>query len=229
MTEQPRYNQKLIDAKLKQLERFRKERRQRSEAQRSLRLPPGQHEVKNFPVLDLGVHPPFDPRAWRFAVAGEVESPRSFTWEELGALPKTEQVSDFHCVTTWSRFGLRWGGVRMRELCALVKPTGRANFVLMRCADGYTTNTTIHEATAEDALLAYELDGAPVPLEHGGPLRMLLPTLYAWKSAKFLIGLEFRLRDEPGYWETRGYHNNADPWLEQRYGEPGDDGFAGSG
>jgi DMSO/TMAO reductase YedYZ molybdopterin-dependent catalytic subunit len=228
MTEQPKYNEKMIAAKLKQLERFKKEKKRRTEAQERRRLPPGQHEVENFPVLDLGVHPPFDPKTWSFEVFGEVENPRKWTWEEFLKLPKSAQTSDFHCVTTWSRFDLPWAGVKMTDLCALVKPKATANFVIQHSNDGYTTNTSIHEATQPDAMLAYEVEGKPLTLEHGGPMRMLIPTLYAWKSAKFLKALEFSARDKPGYWEVRGYHNNADPWQEERHGEPpADDGFAG--
>jgi DMSO/TMAO reductase YedYZ molybdopterin-dependent catalytic subunit len=122
---------------------------------------------------------------------------------------------------------VRWRGVKMSALVELVKPKASAHFVVQRCADGYATNTSIHEATAPDALLADGLDGGDLPLEHGGPVRMMIPTLYAWKSAKFLTELEFTTRDRPGYWEVRGYHHNADPWREERHGEPpADDGFA---
>lgn len=213
----PRHNEKMIQAKLKLLERFRKEKAQRLKSRAASRLPPGQHLVSSFPVLDLGVRPAFDPATWRLRVFGEVEAPRELSWEELLRLPKTEQVSDFHCVTTWSKFDVRWGGVRMKDLCAVVRPGPKAAHVVLHCGDGYTTNVPLHEASAEDSLLAYELDGKPLPLEHGAPLRMIIPTLYAWKSAKFLTGVEFREDDQPGYWEVRGYHNRADPWLEERF------------
>lgn len=219
MPEEPRYNQKLIAAKMKQLERFRKDKAARDGSRAAGRLPPGQTWTPGFPVLDLGVHPPFDPAAWTFRVFGEVEKELTFTWEEFGRLPRAEQVSDFHCVTTWSRKDLRWGGVRAADLLALAKPTAAAAFVIQHSADGYATNTSLFEASHDDALLADSLDGAPLPLEHGGPLRMVIPTLYAWKSAKFLVGLEFTAEDRPGYWETRGYHNEADPWKEERLKE----------
>jgi DMSO/TMAO reductase YedYZ molybdopterin-dependent catalytic subunit len=181
------------------------------------RLPPGQHAVSNFPVLDLGIHPPFDPAAWRLTVEGAVERPLSLSWDEFRALPRAEQVSDFHCVTTWSRYDLRWGGVKFRTLLERVRPRPSAAFLIQSCADGYTTNLPLAELQGDDVLLACELDGRPVPIEHGGPLRLLVPHLYAWKSAKFLTGLRFQERDTPGFWEVRGYHDVGDPWSEQRF------------
>ncbi len=224
----PKYNEKLLAAKAKMLERFKADKSRRDEQRERRRLPPGQHwSGDNFPVLDLGVHPPFDEKTWRFKVWGEVENPVELDWKGFLALPKSQGASDFHCVTTWSKMDVRWGGVLMTDLLALVKPAPAANFVIQHSADEYTTNTSILEASTPDAILAYELDGKPLPVEHGGPMRMVIPTLYAWKSAKFLRGLEFSPRDKPGFWETRGYHNRADPWQEERHGEPpADDGFA---
>ena len=217
MPESPKYSEKMIAAKARLLERFRREKGERAAAQARRRLPPGQTWSKGFPVLDLGVHPPFDEAEWRFKVWGEVENPVELNWKEFLALPKTETVSDFHCVTTWSKMDARWGGVAMTDLVALVRPTAAAAFVIQHCAEQYTTNTSLLEASAPDAILACELDGAPLPIEHGGPMRMVIPTLYAWKSGKFLRGLEFSAVDKPGFWETRGYHNRADPWLEERH------------
>lgn len=227
MSEAPKYNEKMLAAKAKMLERFKKDKAARGLNQEKRRLPPGQTWSKGFPVLDLGIHPPFDEKEWNFKVWGEVENPISLDWKQFLALPKTDSVSDFHCVTTWSKMDARWGGVAMTALLKLVRPKPTANFVIQHCAEQYTTNTSLLEASTPDAILAYELDGAPLPLEHGGPMRMVIPTLYAWKSGKFLRGLEFTTRDKPGFWETRGYHNRADPWLEERNGEPpADDGFA---
>ncbi|MEQ1918742.1 MAG: molybdopterin-dependent oxidoreductase [Elusimicrobiota bacterium] len=211
------FNEKMIAAKARMLARFRKDKSERNEAQRRNRLPPGQTWSKGFPVLDLGVHPPFDEKAWSFKVWGEVENPITLNWTQFQELPKTGTVSDFHCVTTWSKMDARWGGVLMLDLLKLVRPTPAANFIIQHCAEEYTTNTSLLEASTPDAVLAYELDGAPLPLEHGGPMRMVIPTLYAWKSGKFLRGLEFAAGDKPGFWETRGYHNRADPWLEERH------------
>ncbi|MDH4248519.1 MAG: sulfite oxidase-like oxidoreductase [Deltaproteobacteria bacterium] len=182
------------------------------------RLPPGQTLVRDFPVLDLGIRPAFDPATWRFEVEGEVTHPFSLSWEEFRALPRTEQVSDFHCVTTWSQYDIRWAGVKLSVLLdkAGVKPT--ATHLIQECGDGYDTNVPLDELRGDDILLAYELEGKPLPLEHGGPLRMLVPQLYAWKSAKFLRRLVLLPKDRPGFWEQRGYHNHADPWTEERFG-----------
>jgi len=227
MAETPKYNEKMIAAKMKLLERFKKEKAARDVSRERRRLPPGQSWTEGFPVLDLGVHPDFDPKTWELRVFGEVENPLALSWDEFKRLPRAESVSDFHCVTTWSKKDVRWGGVLVSELVKLARPKPSANFVIQHSGDGYATNTTIHEAAQPGALVADELDGEPLPLEHGGPARMVIPTLYAWKSAKFLRGLEFSLRDKPGYWELRGYHNDADPWKEERHGEPpADDGFA---
>jgi DMSO/TMAO reductase YedYZ molybdopterin-dependent catalytic subunit len=227
MPDTPKYNEKMIAAKLKLLERFKKEKRERAVSQERLRLPPGQTWTPGFPVLDLGVHPEFDPKTWDLRIFGEVENPVTLSWGGFQALAHSPQTSDFHCVTTWSKQDVHWSGVKMSELIKLVRPKASAHFVIQHSGDGYTTNTSIFEASQEDALLADALDGAPLPVEHGGPVRMVVPTLYAWKSAKFLRALEFSARDKPGYWELRGYHNNADPWKEERNGEPpADDGFA---
>jgi DMSO/TMAO reductase YedYZ molybdopterin-dependent catalytic subunit len=227
MSDAPKYNEKMIAAKMKQLERFKKEKRARSASQERLRLPPGQNWTEGFPVLDLGVHPNLDPLSWSLRVFGEVDNPMTIDWAMFKDLPHADQLSDFHCVTTWSKQDVRWRGVKMVELLKLVRPKATANFVIQHSDDGYTTNTSIFEASHDDAMIADTLDGEPLPVKHGGPVRMIIPTLYAWKSAKFLRALEFSPRDKPGYWELRGYHNNADPWKEERNGEPpADDGFA---
>ena len=181
------------------------------------RLPPGQHEVSDFPVLDLGVHPPFDPATWRLTVDGAVEQPFTVTWDAFRALPHQTQISDFHCVTTWSRYNLRWGGVPFAAIVARARPTAAATHLMQACADGYSTNLPLAELTGDDVLLADELEGGPVPVEHGGPMRLLVPHLYAWKSAKFVTRLRFMEQDEPGFWEVRGYHDVGDPWSEERF------------
>lgn len=181
------------------------------------RLPPGQHVVTDFPVLDLGEHPPFDPAAWRFTVEGAVERPFSLTWDAFRGLPRQSQVSDFHCVTTWSRFDLRWSGVPFAAIVERARPAAGATHLMQVCADGYTTNLPLAELGGEDVLLADELESGPLPIEHGGPMRLLVPHLYAWKSAKFLTGLRFLTADEPGFWEVRGYHDVGDPWSEERF------------
>ncbi len=126
-------------------------------------------------------------------------------------------MSDFHCVTTWSKYDVRWGGVPFAAIVAQVRPTAAARFLIQVCADGYTTNLPLSELQGDDVLLAYELDGAPLPLEHGGPMRLIVPHLYAWKSAKFLTTLRFQAEDTPGFWEVRGYHDIGNPWSEERF------------
>ncbi|MDH5750999.1 MAG: sulfite oxidase-like oxidoreductase [Deltaproteobacteria bacterium] len=182
------------------------------------RLPPGQELVEDFPVLDLGIRPPFDQASWRLEIAGAVERPLVLTWEEFRALPRVGQTSDFHCVTTWSKFNVQWNGVPFAEILRMVKPLSGATHVIQECADGYDTNLPLAELLGGDILLADELQGQPLPLEHGGPLRLLVPHLYAWKSAKFLRRLLFLEQDRPGYWEQRGYHNRGNPWDEERHG-----------
>ena len=207
---------RMVRAKEALLEKFKK-MTPRVDLSRN-RLPPGQHLTPGFPVLDLGIRPRFEPATWRFRVEGEVEQPLNLSWAEFTALPKAAQVSDFHCVTTWSKYDVRWGGVNFRTLVERVRPKAAATHLLLECGDGYTTNLPLAELRGEDILLAYELEGEPLPLEHGGPLRMIVPHLYAWKSAKFLTGLRFQAFDTKGYWEVRGYHNRADPWKEERFG-----------
>jgi DMSO/TMAO reductase YedYZ molybdopterin-dependent catalytic subunit len=181
------------------------------------RLPPGQRLVTNFPVLDLGFKPIFFEKKYRFEVTGLVENPISLTWEEFKQLPKTELTADFHCVTRWSKYDVKWGGVKVRDLLEIVKPKAEAAFVLQYGTDGYTTNTPLAKINTDTAILAYELDGEPLPRDHGGPMRMIIPELYAWKGSKFITKLEFLPEDSLGFWEVRGYSNTADPWNEERY------------
>jgi DMSO/TMAO reductase YedYZ molybdopterin-dependent catalytic subunit len=206
----------MLHAKEKLLEKFKQA------APRVLggreRLPPGQHLTPGFPVLDLGIHPEFRPELWRFRVNGLVAQGLDLSWDEFRALPKAEQRCDFHCVTTWSKYDVNWGGVKFRTILQRVQPAPRASHVVLGCADGYTTNLPLNELLGLDALLAHELEGKPLPVEHGGPMRMLIPHLYAWKSAKFMQSITFLDHDEPGFWEVRGYHNHADPWTEERHG-----------
>ncbi len=181
------------------------------------RLPPGQHEVGDLPVLDLGIHPEVSRDGWRLRVGGLVEEELALDWAGLEALPQAEGVSDFHCVTTWSRYDCRWGGVPMAELLDRVRPLAEARFAFFTSYDGYTTNLPVGALFAEGVFLATALDGEPLPVRYGGPARVVVPQLYAWKSAKFIKEIEFRAEDEPGYWEKRGYSNTADPWLEGRF------------
>jgi DMSO/TMAO reductase YedYZ molybdopterin-dependent catalytic subunit len=215
------YNAKMLAAKEKLLERFRARAAGPTldppDGAGRPRLPRGQHLVSGFPVLDLGVRPAIDLATWKLKVTGQVREPWFFTWEQFRALPRARQQSDFHCVTSWSRYDLRWAGVPFRALAERVGVLPAARFVIAACGDGYTTNLPLADCLRDDTLLADELDGQPLPLEHGGPVRLLVPHLYAWKSAKFLRALHFATEDQPGFWEARGYHHYGDPWREQRY------------
>jgi len=182
------------------------------------RLPPGQYLTEKWPVLHAGSVPSTDLATWDLRIFGEVESELRLSWDELGALPASENVQDIHCVTRWSRFDTQFKGVHWRELAALVNPKQTANFAIAHAEQGYTANVPISFLEADDALLAYEADGAPLGLEHGWPLRLVIPGKYFWKSAKWLRAIELRSNDQPGFWERYGYHNDADPWQEQRYG-----------
>jgi DMSO/TMAO reductase YedYZ molybdopterin-dependent catalytic subunit len=184
---------------------------------RRQRIPPGQYRTDKFPVLDLGLQPPWDPKAYRLKVWGEVEQPTELSWDEFKQLPHVRLLADFHCVTRWSRLELNWEGVHVREILRRVRPKASAKAVMAHCLEGYTTNVLLSDLDDDDVILADTLEGEPLPQEHGGPLRLLVPKLYGWKSAKFLTGLEFLKEDEPGYWEQRGYHMRGEYLAEQRY------------
>lgn len=182
------------------------------------RLPPGQKEVKNWPVLDLGVQPNIvAPRVWRLTIDGLVENPLVWSLEEFMTQPQEDFVSDIHCVTQWSRFDNRWRGVSARRIVDLVKPKPEARHVLFRSYDGYTTNVKREAFEEPNVLLASTWEGQPLTREHGGPVRVVIPDSYFWKSAKWVTRIEFAENDSPGFWEVRGYHNEGDPWKEERY------------
>jgi DMSO/TMAO reductase YedYZ molybdopterin-dependent catalytic subunit len=181
------------------------------------RTPPGQTLTDKFPVLSYGPTPRFDPRKWDFRVFGEVEEPLLLSYEQFRALPQSRQVSDFHCVTTWSRLDNGWEGVKVRDLMKLIRLKPSARFVILHCDGGYTTNLPLAEFDDDDVMLAYRHDGRDLEPDHGFPLRLIVSKLYAWKSAKWVRALEFSAEDRPGFWEVRGYHNHADPWTEERY------------
>lgn len=184
---------------------------------RAERLPPGQREVKTWPVLDLGEQPDISTASWRVDVTGLVENPISWSWRDFAAQAQAKIVSDIHCVTAWSRFDNHWEGVTARALLDLVKPKPQARFVVQHGYDGYTTNVALEDFAGDDVLLACQWEGRAISREHGGPVRLVLPRLYFWKSAKWLRKLEFVEIDRPGFWEVRGYNNHGDPWLEERY------------
>jgi DMSO/TMAO reductase YedYZ molybdopterin-dependent catalytic subunit len=181
------------------------------------RLPPGQKVTNGFPVLDLGVQPKIELTEWRLKIDGLVANPTHLTWEQFNALPQVEDVSDFHCVTTWSKYDCRWGGVAFTTLYELAQPAPEARFVYFSSYDGYSTNVALEKCLDDDVLVATSFDGGPVPREHGGPARVIIPKLYAWKGAKFVRGITFLAQDKLGFWEVRGYSNTADPWTEDRY------------
>ena len=183
-----------------------------------VRLPPGQREVKNWPVLDLGIQPEVTKESWRLEVEGLVESPLTWNFRDFMAQPQVTIRSDIHCVTQWSRFDNAWQGVATRHLLGLVKPRPEARFVIQTSYDGYTTNIPLADLAGEDVLFAHRWEGEEISREHGGPVRLVLPKLYLWKSAKWLTKLSFVAEDRPGFWEVRGYHMRGDPWNEERYG-----------
>jgi DMSO/TMAO reductase YedYZ molybdopterin-dependent catalytic subunit len=181
------------------------------------RLPPGQYLTEKWPVLHAGTVPQTDLATWDFKVFGEVEEPVTLTYEALQALPQTEITVDIHCVTRWSRFDTSFKGVHWRELAKLVRPKPSAHFVVAHAEQGFTANVPLAALEDDEALIAWEADGEPLEAEHGWPLRLVIPSRYFWKSAKWLRGLELLPTDQPGFWERYGYHNDADYWKEQRY------------
>jgi len=184
------------------------------------RLPPRQTRTRKWPVLDASGAPEIDAGAWRFAVGGLVGKEVEWTWDEFLKLPRVRVFADFHCVTRWSRLGNLWEGVATRELIGLAggaRP--EAHFVMVHGYDrGWTTNLRLGDFLAEDALVAIRHDGEPITAEHGGPARLIVPRLYAWKSAKWVARVELIEKDRPGFWERNGYHMRGDPWREERYG-----------
>jgi DMSO/TMAO reductase YedYZ molybdopterin-dependent catalytic subunit len=184
------------------------------------RLPPGQYLTEKWPVLHAGGVPRYDDdlSTWDFRVFGAVENEITLSHDELEALPQARITTDIHCVTRWSRFDAGFGGVHWRELAAIVKPLPEARFVVAHAEQGFTSNVPLEALEDDNALVAWEADGEPLTPEHGWPLRLVVPSRYFWKSAKWLRGLELRSTDQPGFWEKYGYHNDADYWKEERYG-----------
>ena len=202
----------------------RKERWARKMAGKSLskktgddRLPPGQHEVKDFPVLDLGLHPEISLDEWSLHIHGHVEQPLRLSWTDFQALPQFEDLSDFHCVTTWSQFGMKWAGVAFFSLAELVRPKPTAKHVFFKSYDGYSTNNPLDVCLDDDVLIAHSWNGQALSREHGGPARVIVPKRYAWKGAKFIREIVFLDRDILGFWELRGYSNTADPMTNDRF------------
>ena len=188
------------------------------DTQRERRLPPNQVRTLKWPVLDASGPPSMDLTRWEFSVSGLVRTPMKWTWQEFRSLPRVKVKSDFHCVTRWSRLDNEWEGVSAREIIKRAEVGAEAKFVLVHaCDQDWTTNMPLTDFDADDVLFADTHDGEPLSLEHGGPLRLVVPRLYAWKSAKWVRGVEFLDRDQAGYWEELGYHMKGDPWTEQRF------------
>lgn len=182
------------------------------------RRPPGQRVTEDFPVLDLGIQPNLAQSEWSLTVGGQVTHAVKWDWAALMAQPQVTLKNDIHCVTTWSRYDNAWQGVAMRTLLEQVKPKPGAKFLMLKSFDGYSTNVPLADVDRDDVLIAHTWQGKPLAKEHGGPVRMVVPHLYFWKSAKWLRHITFMDQDQPGYWEARGYHMRGDPWKEQRYG-----------
>lgn len=182
------------------------------------RLPPGQYLTEKFPVLHYGSVPRFDPHTWDFKIWGLVENPIRLTWDEFLKLPTAQTVVDIHCVTRWSKLDTRWEGVSWSWVMETVKPKAEAKFVMAHCEYGFTANVPLQDLLDDkDVMLAYKYDDKPLEPDHGYPLRLLVPHLYFWKSAKWLRGIEFMEKDRPGFWEGYGYHMRGDPWTEERF------------
>ena len=200
----------------KRVERLRKAKPTRK---RELddRVPPGQFLTEKFPVLTYGPAPEVDLATWRLRIDGAVSQALTLDWAEFTALPTVRVEADIHCVTRWSKLDTVWEGVAFLELAKLVSPAPEAKFVMQHSHGGYTTNLPLDELMHDDVMLAHRFGGEPLDAEHGGPMRMVVPKLYFWKSAKWLNRLEFLTHDAPGFWESYGYHNHGDPWAEERF------------
>jgi len=182
------------------------------------RLPPGQYDTgSSWPVLTAEATPRIRPEQWQVTVDGLVERPTTWTWEEAHALPRSSYTGDIHCVTTWSKFDTTFTGISVDELLDAAGPTDDARFALVHSSTGYTTNLPLADLTGGKAWVVWEVDGKPLPTQHGGPARLLVPHLYFWKSAKWVSRIELLAEDQQGFWERNGYHDRGDPWLEQRY------------
>lgn len=181
------------------------------------RLPPGQRLVTDWPVLDLGVQPDVNRQNWRLRIEGLVQAPLRLTLDEFLALPQATRRNDIHCVTQWSRYDNAWDGVPVADLLALARVKDEARFVSLTSYDGYTTNLTLDDFARPENLFAHAWEGAPLTREHGGPVRLVVPHLYFWKSPKWITRVELLREDRPGFWEVRGYSNRGDPWIEERY------------
>jgi DMSO/TMAO reductase YedYZ molybdopterin-dependent catalytic subunit len=186
------------------------------ETERSGRIPPGQQLTNRFPIMTYGSTPTVTAEAWRLEVSGLAKE-KTFTMADFQAMPQVELTADFHCVTRWSKLDVQWRGVRVLDFLKLIEIDPKALHVMEHCYGGYTTNISLADFKKEENIFAYILNGEPLPAEHGGPMRLVVPHLYAWKSAKWLSGLEFISSEKLGFWEVNGYHRRGEPWAEERY------------
>ena len=209
--------QRYIEAKQKWAEKQKAQGFRPRAAPAADRLPPGQRLTEGFPVLDLGVKPETPLEQWTLTLDGLIEKPAVLTWAQFNALPQVDDVSDFHCVTSWSKYDCHWGGVAFTTLYELAQPKPEARYVYCTSYDGYSTNVPLAACLDAGVLVATRFDGQPLSRDHGGPARVIIPKLYAWKGAKFVRGITFLAEDKLGFWEVRGYNNAADPWKEERY------------
>jgi DMSO/TMAO reductase YedYZ molybdopterin-dependent catalytic subunit len=193
--------------------------RQKVSDEQQARIPPGQYFTEKWPVLHYGSVPSVDTNTWDFRVWGEVEERFSLDWDEFKAMPRTTLHTDIHCVTRWSRLDMDFEGVPIGRLLERARPTANAKYVVAHAEQGYTTNMPLEVLDDDDVILADVADGSPLTPDHGYPLRLVVPKRYFWKSAKWIRGLEFRSDDQLGFWERYGYHNDADPWQEQRFSD----------
>jgi DMSO/TMAO reductase YedYZ molybdopterin-dependent catalytic subunit len=197
---------------------FGNERREQERAmQQAGRLPPGQSLTLKWPILHEGSVPRFDPARWDFRAFGLVENPIRLSWDDFNRLPMKEVLADMHCVTRWSRFDVRWEGVPFSEVARLAGVQPEARFVMVHAEQGYTANVPLEDLMRPTTLFALKHNGEPLPADHGYPVRLVVPHLYAWKSVKWVRGIEFLPQDAPGFWEQNGYHIYGDPWKEQRF------------
>lgn len=180
------------------------------------RVPPGQHLAKGFPVLTYGDTPQIDTDSWQFTVSG-LANGKTFSWQDFMNMPQTEFTADFHCVTTWSKLDVKWQGVKVTDFLKEIDVDPTATHIMEHCYGGYTTNVSLSDFEREENFFAHTLFGEPLPAEHGGPMRLVVPHLYAWKSAKWINGLEFLAEMELGFWEKNGYHHRGEPFAEERY------------
>lgn len=185
----------------------------------NVRIPAGQTEVRSFPTLDLGIRPDITTENWSLRIYGLVEKELTIDWTSFIAMPQITDVSDFHCVTRWSQLDMNWQGVRAHEILAMTQPKDAAKYVTLHGFDGYSTNLPLEALLDDDVIIAHSVLGKSLSLEHGGPVRIVVPKRYAWKGAKWLKAIELHEFDRPGFWEVRGYHNEGDPWLEQRFSD----------